>query len=134
MRRPFGFRSTRSPLRSRILPAAPPAQQAPAGPPPGFPRRAGYNARHEVGLRRTAGALRARGAPPARRPRRGLAVLPAAGPDPLRELHRRLAAPAAAALAALPRRLRLLPLGRRPRRRGRRGPAGAGAVGVVARG
>src|SRR5439155_23039684 len=54
--------------------------------------------------------------------------------QPLRELHRRVAAVAPPPAAALPRRLRLLPLGRRPGRRGRRGGAGPGPAPLVAPG
>src|SRR5262249_51510817 len=51
----------------------------------------------------------------------------------LRKLCRGLAAAAAPAAAPLPRRLRLLPLGRRPRRRDQRRFHGPGAAALVAR-
>ena len=58
-------------------------------------------------------------------------LLPAAGPPPLRELHRRqLLAPLAAAAAFL-QHLRLLPLGRRPGRRAGRPATKPGPAGLV---
>ena len=77
---------------------------------------------------------RSRGGTPVSLARAPVAYLRAASPRiALRELHRRLAAAAAAAGPALPRRVRLLPLVRRPRRRDGRRAGGARPHRVVAR-
>src|SRR5437879_1825714 len=76
--------------------------------------------------------------PPARlrprRPRFGAGVLRPPDANALRKLLGRHIASASPPLAALPKRLRLLPLGRRPRRRNRRRPARARSPELVPRG